>query len=121
MADQRRGGKIQFNVNGVLYDAKGNFSYGLGTEKREGIVGADRVHGYKATPQIPYIEGEITDRNDLDLASLASTTDATVTLSLANGKTIVLREAWYAAEGKGQSEEGNIEIRFEGMSADEVR
>jgi hypothetical protein len=117
---QRRGGLISFSVNGVLYDAKGSFSYNLGRPAREAVVGSDAVHGYIERPQVPYIEGEITDRSTLDLAALVGTTDATVTLELANGKVIVLRDAWYAGEGTGNSEEGNIPVRFEGMGAEEV-
>ena len=104
----RRGGTLSLTVNGVRQDAKGSFSYNLGLPKREAIVGADSVHGYKETPQAPMIEGEITDRGDLDLAAFVQTTDATVTLQLANGKTIVLRNAWFAGEGTVQTEEGNI-------------
>jgi hypothetical protein len=116
----RRAGTIFFKVDGQQYDAKGNFSYNLGSEKREAIVGSDAVHGYKATPQAPYIEGEITDRAGLDLKALQALDDVTVTLDLANGKTIVLRNAWFAAEGKVQTEEGNAEVRFEGRSAEEI-
>src|SRR5690606_31032277 len=83
---QRRGGLIQFQVNGEIQDAKGNFTYNLGRPQREAIIGADGVHGYKETPQVPFIEGEITDRGNLDLDKLVSTTGATVTLELANGK-----------------------------------
>lgn len=118
---QRKGGLISLKVNGELHFAKGNFTYNLGLPRKEAIVGADRVHGYKETPQIPFIEGEITDRQELSLEALQATTDATVTLELANGKVIVLRQAWYASEGTGNTEEGNIECRFEGMSAEEVR
>lgn len=122
MASKNRiGGLISFKVDGDMHFAKGNFSYNLGLPRKEGVVGADRVHGFKETPQIPYIEGEITDRQELSLESLQATTDATVTLELANGKVIVLRQAWYASEGTGNTEEGNIECRFEGMSAEEVR
>jgi len=46
----RRGGILSLNVNGVRQDAKGNFSYNLGKAKRDGIVGADRPHGYKEVP-----------------------------------------------------------------------
>jgi hypothetical protein len=115
----RRGGILSLNVNGVRQDAKGNFSYNLGKAKRDGIVGADRPHGYKEVPQIPFVEGEITDRGDLDVGALVETTDATVTLQVANGKTIVLRNAWFAGEGTVQTEEGNIAVRFEGLSATE--
>lgn len=119
--EQRKGGLISLQVAGEIYDAKGNFTYNLGRPKREAIVGHDSVHGYKELPQVPFIEGEITDRGTLDLESLITVENATVTLQLANGKVIVLRDAWFAAEGTGNSEEGNVGVRFEGKSGEEVR
>lgn len=109
----RRAGVILLKVGGVQLDAKGNFTYNLGAPKREAIIGADGVHGYKETPQVPFIEGEITDRRDLSLADLAAIDGETVTLELNNGKTVVLSQAWYAGEGTGNTEEANIAIRFE--------
>jgi hypothetical protein len=118
---QRRGGIIQLQVNGELYDAKGNFTYNLGRPVREAIVGSDTVHGYKETPQVAFIEGEITDRGTLELDKLVTMDGATVTLELANGKVIVVHDAWYASEGTGNTEEGNIAVRFEGRSGEEIR
>jgi hypothetical protein len=117
---QRRGGIIQLQLDGEVYEAKGNFSYNLGLPMREAIIGADGVHGYKETPQVAFIEGEITDRQELDLATLVRTSDATITLTLANNKVIALRDAWFAGEGTGNSEEGNIAVRFEAESAEEI-
>jgi hypothetical protein len=117
----RIGGLIALKINGDMYFAKGNFTYNLGLPKKEGVVGSDRVHGYKEVPQIPFIEGEITDRNELNLEDLLTLEDATVTLELANGKVIMLREGWYAGEGTGNTDEGNIALRIEGISAEEVR
>lgn len=119
MANQRRAGKITLNVNGVLQDAKGSFTYNLGRSKRDAIVGADTVHGFAEKPQVGFIEGAITDRGNLDLAALVDTTDATVTLELANGKVIALKDAWFAGEGDATTEEAEIEVRFEGR-AEEV-
>lgn len=121
MADQRRAGIIAVQINGEIYDAKGNFTYNLGRPKREALIGADRVHGFKETPQVPFIEGEVTDRRTLDLARLVSMENATVVLSLANGKVISLKDAWFAGDGTANTEEGNIAVRFEGASAEEVR
>lgn len=122
MAGKNRiGGTIALKVNGDIYFAKGNFTYNLGKPKREGVTGADTVHGYKETPQIPFVEGEITDRNELSLEDLVTLDEATITLELANGKVIALSEAWYAGEGTGNTEEGNIACRFEGMSCEEVK
>lgn len=116
----RRGGIIQFQVNGEVMDAKGNFSYNLGRPKREPIIGSDVAHGFMERPQIAFIEGEITDRTNLDLAALVETDAATITLLLNNGKTIALRDAWFAGDGNGNSEEGNIPVRFEGVGAEEI-
>lgn len=120
MASQRRAGLIQLQIDGMIYSAKGNFTYNLGLPKREAIVGADGVHGYKETPQVPFIEGEITDWATLELAQLVATADATVTLKLANEKTINLQHAWYAGDGTGNTEEANIGVRFEGASNEEI-
>jgi hypothetical protein len=114
-------GLLELKINGEIQNAKGNFTYNMGKNKREAVVGADRVHGFKALPQVPFIEGEITDRSDLDIEALLDITDATITLGLANGKVITLKEAWYAADGDIGTEEANIQVRFEGKSAEEVK
>lgn len=120
MADQRVGGIISLAVNGEQVNAKGAFTYNLGRPKREAVLGADSVHGYKEMPQVAFIEGEITDKANLNLSALTTATDVTVTLGLANGKTILLRNAWYAGEGTGNTEEGNIGVRWEGLSGEEA-
>lgn len=116
----RIGGLINFKVNGVQHDAKGNFSYNLGFNKTETELGADRRHGYTEKPQIAYIEGEITDRSDIKLKELFNLRNATVTLELANGKILVGQGGRYAGEGKGQTEKGNLEIRFEFDDLEEI-
>jgi hypothetical protein len=117
---QRRAGIIQFNRSGVLLDAKGSFTYNLGRPKREAVIGSDGVHGFMEKPQVAFIEGEITDRSTLDLADLVIAEGDTVTLQLANGKVIALRDAWFAGDGTGNTEEGNIGVRFEGKSGEEI-
>ena len=120
MATNRRAGTINLQVNGQVYDALGSFTYNLGRPKREMLVGPDRVHGYKELPQIPFIEGEIRDAGDLDMSAVQNMVDATVTLRLANGKTIMLREAAFCSEGNGDTEEGKFAVRWEGKNAEEV-
>jgi hypothetical protein len=121
MGRGRVGGIIELKINGAIYSAKGNFTYNLGRPMREAVVGSDAVHGYKETPQVAFIEGEITDHVDMDLDALVRMDDATVMLRLANSKLVVLRNAWFAGEGTGNTEEGNIALRLEGMSGEEVR
>lgn len=117
----RVGGKIFVKANGIQYRAKGSWTYNLGKDKREAVVGADAVHGYKAMPQAPFIEGTITDSSELSIEDLLDLTEATIILELANGKIISLNDAWWAADGNVTTEEGEIEARFEGLTADEIR
>jgi hypothetical protein len=119
---QRRGGIIELKINGEIFDAKGNFSFGLGKNERSSIIGADGVHGFAEKIMAGYIEGEITDKSTLSLDSLSQVTEAVITLTLANGKIIVLRDAFSVnPDGmSGSTEEGAIKVRFEGI-AEEVR
>ena len=117
----RRAGRLFFTVNGVRHDAKGNFTYHLGSPKREAITGTDTVHGYRETVSVPFIEGAITDRKGLNLKQLFALDGITITLELANGKTIILREAWFAGDGTASTEEAEVPIRFEGIDAEEMQ
>lgn len=118
---KRISGIINLKVDGEMYSAKGDFTYNLGLPKREPIIGSDgQVHGYKEVPQEAFIEGAITDNPDLDLEKFLSITEATASLDLANGKTIVIREAFNASEGKVGTSEGEIETKFVGAKGEEI-
>ena len=120
MALRRVGGIIELKVNGAVYAAKGSFSFNLGRPKRETVMGHDTIHGFKETPQPGFIEGNITDSSELSLEAVVKMQDATVTLTLANGKIIVLRDAVFTGEGTGTTEEGEFAVRWEGKG-EEVR
>lgn len=120
MPDNRRSGILSIQVNGEVYDAAGDFTYNPGFNKREALIGPSGVQGYKEEPQVAFIEGEIRDARNLDLKKLMTVKDATVTLDLANDKTFMLRDAWQANEGNIGTGEANIEVRFEGMSGEEI-
>lgn len=109
----RRGGTIEFKVDGVTYLAKGEYSYHMGTPKRETVSGPGKVHGFKETAQPAYIEGAITDDPGLDVKALRKLKDVTVTLALGVGKTIMLSNAWECGDGMGKSDEGELGVRFE--------
>jgi len=118
--NRRVGGILFLKIDGELFQAKGEFTYNVNPVKRESVVGQDTVHGFKEEPKALFIEGAITDSDELDLQGFQAIRDATVTLEVANGKTIVLREAFYAADGDVTSSEGEIQVRFEGISGEEV-
>ena len=121
MATKRIGGLIFFKVGDTQYDAKGDFSYSLGIPMKKQVVGSDGVHGYTVTPQIPFIEGKVTDNGAaLFVQKLRSLEDVTVTLLLSSKKTIQLNGAVEASDGTVTTGEGECVVRFEGSSAEEV-
>lgn len=114
-------GVLSLQLNGTTYRMKGSWTYNTGRVKREAIVGSDGVHGYMEKPQVPFIEGAITDGASMVLEDLLDFKDGTCTLHLRNGKVIELRDAWHAGEGTVDTEESEIAARFEGLGAEEVR
>lgn len=117
---QRRAGLISFAVDGVRYEAEGAFTTNLGEPKKEMLVGSDGVHGYKEEPQVPFIDGKLRDSDTFDRRAFVQMKDKTVTLEQANGKVFVLRDAVYAGDGTMDSGDGTMDVRFEGVSADEI-
>lgn len=117
---QRVGGIIQFQAGGVLLAAKGNFTWNVGKPKRDAVIGADRVHGYKEAVQVPFIEGAITVDEDTDVDAILTLKDATAFLSLSNGAAVILKDAWQAGEGSGTTEEGELPVRFEAKTGEYV-
>lgn len=120
---ERISGVCFLKVDGEQVPLKGSFAYGLGAPSREGLLGPDGIHGFKEMPTVPFIEGQITNTYAIDLVALSAVTDATLTLELANGKVVALRNSWITnPDGlKGDTEEGAVDVRFEGLSAEEVK
>lgn len=116
----RIGGVIRVKANGQTISAKGEFTYNTGQLKREMIPGVDEVHGYKEEVQVPFIEGMTSDLPDLDTEAIKNMRDATVILEANNGKTVVLRDGTYCAEGDTTTAEGEIQLRFEGRRCEVI-
>jgi hypothetical protein len=116
---QRRAGIIRVTVDGELQDAKGEFTVGFGTPKRTAVIGSSGVQGFTEEPQVAFIEGALTDRGNMNLKALFELDDASATVEWANGKTFVLRNAWYAGDGTVTSGEAEIPFRMEGPSGEE--
>lgn len=113
------GGLLSLTIGGVRRKAKGNFKYNIGDTMKTAVLGADEVHGYSEKPQTPFIEGEITLTPDMVETDITSIRNDEVFLEVA-GRTYVLHEAWFASEGDVETEEGNMGIKFEGMSMERV-
>src|ERR1700755_3360946 len=122
MANQRRGGIIQIQTNRTIIEVAGDFTYNLGGVVREALMGPDgKVHGFKETTKQASLEGDIRDSDELDVAQLKGLRAATITLKVANGKTIMFPQAFAAGDWDQGTAEGTIAARFEGPPAEEIK
>lgn len=114
------GGLAYLKADGISIAAKGDYSYNTGQMKRQVIVGIDEPHGVTENIQVPFIEGMTSDISDVDIEAIKNIKDATVELQLNNTKTFVLRNAFYCSEGDHTTAEGEVALRFEGLSGEVV-
>jgi len=107
-------------VNGQQYPLRGNFTVSPSQFERAGIAGQDYVHGYSELPRVPWIEGDVSLVPEFSIEQLDVITNATVTAELANGHNYVLREAWCKSALELNTHDGQVRVRFEGISCDEI-
>ena len=117
---QRIGGVLALKVDGNTYEARGSFTVTASSVKRTGVAGQDGVHGYIEEPIVPQIKGDISIGNDLSIDVLDNTTDSTVQLKLANGRSYVLTDAWTVAGSVIDAHDGKVDVTFEGLSCQEI-
>lgn len=121
MAGERNTGAFFLKLDGVLQSAQGSFSYNLGRDKKESTKNHDGTVTRKVIRQIAYMEGVITDSRNLDLAAFAELEGVTVTMELANGKTVVFHDADQCGDGTANTEDGTIACRFECEFGEELK
>lgn len=105
--------------DGLPYALRGSLKIQPLDRIKEGIAGQDGVHGFKETPTVPYIECEITP-NSVSIKALQGVTDSTIQVDCADGRTFVLRGAWYAGTPDYDAAEGKITVKFEGLECKEI-
>lgn len=120
MTNQRIAGVAYLKVDGRQYETQGEFTINRGHPMREGVIGTNRVVGFRETPQIPSIEGSLTLTPELSLVFVTNIRDSVVTVEAPNGAQFVLRDAYFAGEGTYSTEDGSIAARFEGSRMEEI-
>jgi hypothetical protein len=117
---KRIGGVLSLLVDGNQFEARGNFHVKPSTVKRTGVAGQDGVHGYTEMPIVPFIKGDISIGNQLSVQDIEGITASTAQVTLANGVTYVLQQAWVDSDFDVDTVEGKLEVTFEGMSIQEL-
>ena len=107
-------GTATIAVDGRNYLLEGSFRYSPSRANRETLTGMDGVHGYKETPVAGFMSATLRDTQGLSVSDLNAMTNVTVTVQLANGKVVVMRNAWTAGVQEVDSVDGKVDVRWEG-------
>lgn len=121
MADTKRlAGIANIAVDGITHQLSGDLTYSPSQKTRETLAGQDDVHGFKEMPVAGYISGTLRDARDLTIKDFNDMTDVTITLNLANGKTVIGRNMWCVNVQEVKTVDGTFEVRFEGKDVLEI-
>lgn len=101
-----------------LASKEGTGKLGIGNMERTAVKGDAGVLGYTETPGVPYVECTIQHNADTSLQEFADMTDVTVSFDTDTKRSYVLRNAWCAKAL--EMDKGEVALRFEGMSCEEV-
>ena len=116
----RIAGVAYVSVDGGQLPLRGDFTVSPSSVEREMIAGQDGVHGYREMPRVPFIEGNISLTPEVSIETLDAMKNVTVTVELAVGKGYVLRNATMRAASEIDTAEGQVNLRWEGESCDEI-
>ncbi|MEO6920531.1 MAG: phage tail tube protein [Collimonas sp.] len=121
MADttNRLAGLAYIRVDGQTYMLAADLTYRVSKVTRDTLTGQDTVHGYAEKPLAGRIAGTFRDAGSLTVANFNAMTNVTVTVELANGKTVVGRNMWTVESQEVKTAEATFEVAFEGLDVEE--
>ncbi len=112
-------GRAFIKHNGKLLRSKAGAKLNLGGVQRNTVKGDTGVHGFSEETAEPSIECTISHGADTSLSELADITDASITFETDTGKVYILRNAWVESPPELTAGEGEVPLRFVGISCEE--
>ena len=120
MASNRIGGVLTLTIDGTTKQVRGNWTVSPNRVKREGVAGQDGVHGYTEMPVVPGAKGDFTTTPGVSVSDLQNITNSTLQITLANGSTFVLANAWANPAVEINTTEGRYPIDFGCITCTEI-
>lgn len=120
MASNLIAGTAQVVADGVSYQLEGGAKYNPSTVKREAMVGQDGFHGWKEIPIAGKISMSIRDAGSLTVANFNAMRNSTITLTLANGKTVIGRNMGTTEVNDVDTADAKFDVTWEGPQVVEM-
>jgi len=112
-------GTAQVTVDGATYQLEGSAKYSPSRVKREALIGQDGFHGWKEMPVAGSISMSLRDAGNLTVGQLNAIRNATVVLTLANGKIVAGRNMGTTDVQEVETEDAKFDVKFEGPQVSE--
>jgi hypothetical protein len=119
-APNRLAGTAYLSLDGVSVQLVGEFSWKPSTPTREALLGEDGFHGYSEKPAVGEIKAKLRDSGNVSVTQLGKAVDITVTVLLANGKTVVGRDMFVTEQPTVSTDDATIDMTWQGASVEEV-
>jgi len=113
-------GRVRVSVSGNLLRSKSGAKLNIGGVERTPVDGDSGPHGFTEKTMVPFIECVISHTSDTDLEELKNMTDESITFETDTGKSYVLRNAWLENVIELAGGDGEVSLKFSGMSAEQV-
>lgn len=117
--NQRLGGTNFLSVDGVSFLLV-EVGWRVSTPTRESQKGQDGIHGYSEKPEVGHIKGKLRDWGGNSVTLIGSITNASIVVSLANGKNVIGNGMWLTELGEVSGEDGSLDVTFESGSVIEA-
>lgn len=113
-------GRIRISLKGKLLRSKAGAKLNLGGVQRNAVLGDSGPLGFSEETMPPSIEGVIMHTAGTDLEELKAITDENIPFETDTGVTYVLRNAWLENTVELTGGEGEVPVKFVGITAEPV-
>lgn len=115
---ERQAGTVYVRVGSTSLAVAGSCKAGMRPKERSTLSGLSGPAGYSEKLLPSFIEVEVYDTANTDLAALFDATSVDVQAELANGKTAILNRATQMNPAEADGGEGTATLRFEAKHED---
>jgi hypothetical protein len=121
MASVDLGGTAYAKIDGTQVALRGSLKINTGGPVRTPVMGMDgTLQGYTTKYEAPKCSFEISDDGTLTLGSLRQLTNTTITMQLANGRTVIIPNGFQTEDIELDAVEGKFVFTASGPTMQEL-
>ena len=113
--NRRLAGITAFTVNGSTFQVI-EFVWDPAIIENETMTSLSGVDGYSQKPVAPFVSGKFRDNQAVSVTAFTNLNNATVVVTLANGKQVVGHNMWYTGRPGVSGADAGFDFKFEGVA-----